>query len=72
MSYHVYILYSQSIDQYYVGHTENVANRIFRHTNSESKSTKKANDWKIKYIEEFALRSQAVLRELEIKKAKKY
>ena len=41
MPYHVYILYSKTLDQYYIGQTENLTDRIFRHANSGSKSTKK-------------------------------
>ncbi|MBX3255554.1 MAG: GIY-YIG nuclease family protein, partial [Chitinophagaceae bacterium] len=44
MPYTVYILYSSTLDQYYIGHTQDMADRIFRHNNSGSKSTKKAND----------------------------
>jgi putative endonuclease len=74
MSFYLYILYSSSLDQYYVGHTENLSDRIFRHNNSGSKSTKKANDWIIKHREEFETRSEAMQRELEIKnkKSRKY
>ena len=74
MAYYVYILHSSSLDQYYVGQTENLQGRIFRHNNSGSKSTKKANDWNLKYTEEFNSRSDAVKRETEIKskKSKKY
>jgi putative endonuclease len=70
MLFYVYILYSPSLDQYYVGHTENLQDRIFRHTNSGSKSTKKANDWVVRYTEEFDSRQEAMRRELEIKKKK--
>ena len=74
MPFHVYILYSSSLNQYYIGHTENLQDRIYRHTNSGSKSTKKTNDWVMKYSEEFQFRSEAMQRELEIKnkKSKKY
>ncbi len=74
MPFFVYILYSSSLDQYYIGHSENLQDRIFRHTNSGSKSTKKTNDWVIKYTEEFELRKDAVHRELSIKnkKSRKY
>lgn len=51
-------------------YTENLEDRIFRHTNSGSKSTKKANDCITKYTEEFNSRSDAVRRELEIKRKK--
>ena len=74
MAYYVYILYSPSINQYYVGHTQNIEDRIYRHKNSGSKSTKKANDWVVKYTEEFQSRQEASLRELAIKnkKSRKY
>ena len=74
MDYYVYILYSPSINQYYVGHTQNIEDRIYRHKNSGSKSTKKANDWVVKYTEEFQSRQEASLRELAIKnkKSRKY
>ena len=74
MSYTVYILYSVMLDQYYIGHTENVSDRIFRHNNSGSKSTKKANDWVLKNTEAFGTRGEAMKRELEIKnkKSRKY
>ena len=74
MPFYVYILYSSSLNQYYVGHTENLEDRILRHTNSGSKSTKKAADWEVKYTEVFESRSQAMRRELEIKnkKSRKY
>ena len=70
MSFYVYILYSKSFDQYYIGHTENLEDRIFRHNNSGSKATKKANDWYLKYTEEFLTRAEAATRELVIKKKK--
>ena len=71
MSFHVYILYASSLDQYYIGHTENLSDRIFRHTKSGSKSTKKADNWIVRYTEEFDSRSAAMHRELEIKNKKK-
>ena len=70
MPFYVYILYSPDLNQYYIGHTENLKDRIFRHANSGSKSTKKADDWILVYSEEFFLRKEAMHRELEIKKKK--
>lgn len=66
----VYILYSIALDQYYIGQTADLEDRLFRHRNSGSKSTKKANDWHLVYTEEFATRREALLRENEIKKKK--
>jgi putative endonuclease len=70
MPFFVYIIYSISLDQYYIGQSENLNDRVFRHKNSGSKSTKKANDWELVYYENFQSRMEAVLRETEIKKKK--
>jgi len=70
MNYTVYILYSPSSDQFYIGHTSDLKDRLFRHNNSGSKSTKKANDWIIKCTEDYSTKGEAVARELQIKKKK--
>ena len=70
MPFVVYIIYSPSLDQYYIGHSENMEDRLFRHNNSGSKSTKKANDWELVYTEIFPTKSETTKRELEIKKKK--
>ena len=74
MAFVVYIIHSPSLNQYYVGHTENLDDLLFRHNNSGSKATKKANDWKLVYSESFNSRAEAYSREMEIKrrKTKKY
>ena len=58
------------LDQYYIGHSENLENRLFRHNNSGSKFTKKTKDWRLVYSEEFNSKSAASKREMEIKKKK--
>src|SRR5207249_156144 len=70
MIYYVYIIYAASIDQYYVGHSDDLQDRLFRHNNSGSKATKKANDWVTKYTEPCETRAAAMKREIEIKKKK--
>jgi putative endonuclease len=66
--YFVYILYSSNIDKYYVGQTENLERRLSEHN---SKRNLGASDWKIKYVENFENRSDAVKRESEIKAKKR-
>ena len=66
----VYILYSSILDRFYVGSTGNLEDRIYRHNNSGSKSTKAASDWILVYSEIFQNRPDAVKRELEIKRRK--
>jgi putative endonuclease len=66
----VYILYSETANQYYTGQTESINDRIFRHTNSGNKSTKFAKDWKLAYEEKYETRSEATRREQSIKNKK--
>jgi putative endonuclease len=70
LEYVVYIIFSESIDRYYIGQTNNLENRLYRHGNSGSKSTKKAKDWLLVYKEIYLDRSTAIKRELEIKSKK--
>ncbi|MBO0341976.1 GIY-YIG nuclease family protein [Flagellimonas profundi] len=70
MEYFVYILYSQSIDKFYVGHCQNLEDRINRHNGGRSKYTKIAMDWEVKYTESFSTRGRAMEREREIKRKK--
>jgi len=67
MSYTVYILYSLSVDRYYVGQSSNLENKMKRHNQGKSKHTKSGIPWSLKYKEAFASRSEAIAREKEIK-----
>ncbi len=64
----VYILYSEAIGKYYVGQTEDVDKRLLVHRERKNLG---AWDWELKYKEEFINRSQAVKREMEIKRKKR-
>ena len=66
----VYILFSSKVDQYYVGHTQNMEDRLSRHNSGRSLSTKKGKPWNLVYTEIFETRSEAMLREKAIKKMK--
>jgi len=70
MSYCVYILYSVSVDRYYVGQTSNLEDRLVRHNQGRSKYTKSGIPWTLKYKESFATRSEAMAREKKIKASK--
>ena len=67
MSYYVYILYSISVDRYYVGQTSNLEDRLKRHNQGRSKYTKSGIPWKLMYKESFETRSEAMAREKKIK-----
>lgn len=66
----IYILYSKSIDRYYIGQTSDLNNRLIRHNSSSTRFTARATDWLIIYSEEYLTRSEAVKRESLIKKMK--
>lgn len=68
MKFFVYILESLVDGTYYVGQTNNLNDRIKRHNNGNIKSTKFKKPYKLCYFEEFESRSNAMLREWEIKK----
>ena len=68
--YNVYIIFSKKLNRYYVGHTTDLFKRLNEHNSGISNFTSKANDWVLKFTEEFETRETARLKELEIKKKK--
>ncbi len=68
--FYIYIIYSKTLDKYYVGSCQNIEQRLQDHLNSRSKFTKVAKDWVLKYSEAFNTRSEAYQREMQIKKMK--
>ena len=71
MLFYTYILYSSIKDKFYIGHTENVQNRLLQHNTRNNLGT---NDWTVVYTEKYDNRSDAMKREKEIKnkKSRKY
>ena len=63
----VYILYSRSRKQFYVGVTSDLEERLRRHNVGRSKATKPGIPWELVFVERFVTRGQAVVREREIK-----
>ena len=66
--YYTYIIYSEKIEQYYVGSAQNVEERLRRHNNNHSKSTKGKGPWKPVTSFSFETRSKAMKLEKKIKK----
>lgn len=51
MKFYVYILYSQSLDKYYVGFSSDPWKRLEQHlSNEKDKYTSKAQDWKLSVV----------------------
>ena len=70
MSHFVYILYSELLDRYYVGSSGDVSGRLVKHLQKHKGFTSKAKDWKLKYKEVYTTKSDALKREIQIKKWK--
>ncbi|HWS60832.1 MAG TPA: GIY-YIG nuclease family protein [Flavobacterium sp.] len=68
--FYTYIIYSKTLDKYYVGSCQDIQKRLKDHLNSKSKYTKTAKDWELKYFETYFSRSEAYQREKQIKKMK--
>ncbi|GGZ28896.1 hypothetical protein GCM10007049_22450 [Echinicola pacifica] len=69
--YYVYIIYSDITDRYYIGSCKDLELRIKHHNLSLTPSTKGgAPNWIIKYVETLENRSEALKREILIKKKK--
>jgi putative endonuclease len=68
MPHFTYILYSVSLDKYYIGSTsDSLEERIRKHNSNHSGFTGKSNDWKLVYKEDFSDKLMAMEREREIK-----
>ena len=67
MDYYFYILFSSSIDKFYIGHTNDLFERLRKHNSNHKGFTGKCNDWKIVYSEKFNTKSEAYARERQIK-----
>ncbi|WP_307461033.1 GIY-YIG nuclease family protein [Chryseobacterium sp. SORGH_AS_0447] len=63
-----YILYSQSLNKFYIGHScETLQERLRKHLSNHKGFTSKVKDWEIIYSEKFDSKSNAYTREREIK-----
>ncbi|KXH79700.1 GIY-YIG nuclease family protein [Chryseobacterium kwangjuense] len=63
-----YILYSEFLEKYYIGHScEDLQERLRKHLADHKGFTSKSKDWIIIYFEVFSSKSQAYKREREIK-----
>jgi len=68
MKYIVYIIYSASLNKFYVGYTGDEMNvRLKKHNANHKGFTGRNADWMIKYTEEFETKYDAMKREKEIK-----
>jgi len=69
MSFHAYVLYSESHNRFYKGHCENLDERLKQHNAGKTKSIKAFLPWKLVYFETFQTREEAIIREKYFKSA---
>ena len=63
-----YILYSKSINKYYIGATcDSVIERLRRHNSNHKGFTGRTSDWEIIYYEIFDTKEETFAREKEVK-----
>ena len=71
MPFYIYIIYSASIDRYYVGYSSNFWVRLDQHnSNSSDKYTGRSKDWKLRSVFELKTESTAIKIERFIKRQK--
>ena len=68
--YTLYILYSENIDRFYVGYTNDLQRRMSEHNRQKKKFTDKGIPWKIVYTETYYSKNEAQSRESFIKRMK--
>ena len=68
--YTLYILYSKSADNYYVGYTNSIERRLSEHNRKKGKFTDRGIPWELVYTESFASKIDAMKREKYIKSKK--
>ena len=70
MEFFLYILYSEELDKYYTGVTQEISARLKEHLWNHKGYTAKAKDWRVVYHESFSTKEEALKRENQIKKWK--
>ena len=70
MSYFIYILQSSKTNHYYIGSAADPYERLVRHNAGATPSTKSGRPWKIVYTEIFQCKTDALKREIYLKRMK--
>ena len=68
--FYTYIIYSECIDRYYIGSTENLDRRLNDHNGGRTSSTRGKGPWTLKWSKQFSTRSEAVSEENRLKARK--
>lgn len=68
--YYTYILFSESIDRYYIGSCADIEKRLHSHNTKQNRFTKKGVPWRLVFSKEFDNKSDAIKFENYIKRMK--
>jgi putative endonuclease len=68
--YTVYFLYSQKLDRYYVGYTNDLPRRFSEHNRRKGKYTDMGLPWIVVHTEDYISKKEAQEREKAIKRRK--
>ena len=73
MSFYVYIIktVSSKISKTYVGYTNDIKARLFKHNNNKGAKSTKGHKWELIYKKKFISKSKAMSYEYKIKKNRK-
>lgn len=64
----VYILYSPSTDQYYVGQTKDLKISLWQHNAKTNPATAEGKPWEVRFTQSFATRNEALSLEMRLKR----
>ena len=70
MPHFTYILFSEKANKYYIGSSHDVEKRLGRHNAGATVSTKSGRPWELLYVEEFDSKTEALNREIYLKRMK--
>ena len=68
--FYFYILYSNTKDKHYLGHTSELSERLKKHNTNHKGFTGGVSDWELVYSESYGSKLEAYARERQVKKWK--
>ena len=71
MTYHVYVLQSETSGRLYIGQTQDLFRRLQEHNSGQSESTRGRGPWRLYGQKAFKSRKHAVQFELRLKRLKR-
>ncbi|MGF7214274.1 putative endonuclease [Spirosoma lacussanchae] len=63
----VYIIYSPSTDQYFIGQTKDLRISLWQHNAKTNPATANGKPWEVKFTQPFATRNEALSLEMKLK-----